>query len=249
MSHIDRLSALMDRFELTVTPAQADQANLVISALKDDRWLLRLAAADGVLLADPADRTGFCAHVSWGASDNPLFSALPPVIERQIAGGDDLALLVRLLLSEWRGQRCGVASVINRLGEVLIVRIVREAIEGGSTEPNVLGGLADPRLSRAIVAVHETPGAAWQIEDLASIAGLSRSRFAELFHHAVGQTPLAYVRNWRLSLAHQDLVRGDRIQRVAARYGYGSGEALNRAIRRRFGISPTEIKRRAQMTA
>lgn len=208
-----------------------------------------LAATGDVDLADWAGSGGFSAHVSWGADTNPLFAALPRVIERQFFEGDDLALLVRLLLSEWQGQRCGAASVINRLGEVLIVRIVRQAVEDGSTEPSVLGGLADPRLSRVIVAVHENPGTAWQIEDLATIGGLSRSRFAELFQAVVGQTPLAYVRNWRLSIADQDLTRGERIQRVAARYGYGSGEALNRAVRKRLGISPTEIKRRSEAPA
>lgn len=88
-----------------------------------------------------------------------------------------------------------------------------------------------------------------RIEDLAKIAGLSRSRFAEVFSKAVGETPLAYVRSWRLVLARHDIERGDRIQAVAGRYGYASGEALNRAIRQRFGMSPTALRKAEKRTA
>lgn len=145
--------------------------------------------------------------------------------------------------------RCGSASVLNRLGEVLIVRMMREAIAEGSATPGVLGGLADSRLSRAIVAIHEKPGHAWRIEDLAEIAGLSRSRFAEVFSKAVGETPLSYLRHWRLALARQDIKRGNRIQAVARRYGYASGEALNHAIRKRFGVSPTALRKGKERAA
>ncbi|MEM7746483.1 MAG: helix-turn-helix transcriptional regulator, partial [Pseudomonadota bacterium] len=84
---------------------------------------------------------------------------------------------------------------------------------------------------------------------LAEIAGLSRSRFAELFVEAVGETPLAYLRRWRLVLARKDLERGDRVQAVSRRYGYASGEAFNRAFQRFFGCAPTGLRTGAQGSA
>ena len=45
----------------------------------------------------------------------------------------------------------------------------------------VLAGLADPRLAKALTAMHEAPKKSWTLEDLAGIAGMSRTRFAEHF--------------------------------------------------------------------
>ena len=252
MSRLDRLSALIDRFELVVSPTDVEAANLVILRMHDEKssWRLFLnASGRSEHVPRPSDAVAFSAKVTWGGGDNPLFSALPKTIERAVSAPDELDLILQLLVAEREAMRCGSASVLNRLGEVLIVRIMREELEKGSAEPGVLGGLADPRLSRVIVAVHEDPGRAWLMEDLANIAGLSRSRFADVFLKAVGETPLAYVRRWRLALARQDIERGERIQTVARRYGYASGEALNRAVRRHFGASPTQLRRRQDAAA
>ena len=43
-------------------------------------------------------------------------------------------------------------------------------------------------------------------------------------------------------LARQDVEKGDRIQAVASRYGYGSSEALGRAFRRQFGKNPISMR-------
>ena len=241
MTALDRLSALIDRFDLSVQPAPPEAANLLIFPGQDGRlgWHLRF----GQLGAGVPDHPpAFSARVDWGSEDNPLFTALPQTIERAIEPGDDLSPLVELLIQEYEASRCGSAAVLNRLGDVLILRIVREALERGATEPGVLGGLADPRISRVLVAVHEAPGRSWTVEDLAETAHLSRSRFVEVFQAAVGETPFAYIRRWRMTLARQDLQRGDRVQTVARRYGYASGEALNRSIKRQFGLSPTAMR-------
>lgn len=252
MLPFDRLSALIDRFELAVSPADIGTANLIILRRPDD-------PGSWCLLLNPSGRprhvpfrgedVAFSADVAWGGGDNPLLTALPIAIERQVAPPDELDLIVRLLVAEREAMRCGSASVLNRLGEVLIVRMMREAIAEGSATPGVLGSLSDPRLSRAIVAIHEKLGHAWRIEDLAEIAGLSRSRFAEVFSKAVGETPLSYLRRWRLALARQDIKRVNRIQTVARRYGYASGEALNHAIRKRFGVSPTALRKGEKQAA
>ena len=55
--------------------------------------------------------------------------------------------------------------------------------------------------------------------------------------------PLAYLRNWRLILARQDIEGGARIQSVARRYGYGSPEALSRAISQAYGTSPLQLRK------
>ena len=256
MPRYDRLSALIARFALRVTPQgrPEDGAGANLLAFEDRASGLpsRVVFApagdlDKGLDEGPAlgEAPLFCARAEWGGAANPLISALPPRVELALAGDPETASLIRLLKAEIENRRCGSGTVLDRLAEVLMVRLLRALIERGASDPGLLGGLADPRLSRAIVAIHEDPGRAWRNEDLAAIAGLSLSRFAELFAAVVGATPMAYLRRWRMTLARQDIERGDRIQAVARRYGYGSSEALNRSFRRQHGENPLRFRRLA----
>ncbi len=246
MKKPDRLSALMSRFELQISPCALAEANfLILGEESSDRpAVIRLEREGGFAGRSPARQVLLSAQVLWGASENPLFAALPGSVQHPL-DDPEMQALATLILAEQNAPRCGSASVLNRLCEVLFVRLMRAEIENGSVQTGILGGLADPRLSRAIVAIHDQPGRAWRVDTLAAEAGLSVSRFSELFRNSVGQTPLSYLRRWRLTLARQDIERGERIQRVAGRYGYGSGEALSRAVSLTYGTSPIQIRKAA----
>merc|ERR1711879_858806 len=187
----------------------------------------------------------FGARMSWGGTDNPLLSALPDVVERPVNEGTDIGLLAELFLVEQKANRCGSASVLNRLGEILTVNVLRYQLKYGETETGLLAGLADQRLGKTIVAIHDNPSRNWCIELLSAEAGLSPSRFAELFRQQVGMPPLAYLRRWRLTLAKQDIERGERVQRVASKYCYNSTEALSRAFSKAFGYRPIHARKAA----
>ena len=245
MPHYDRLSALLARFELGVTPADQDRSNLRILAAAHEALPNRIVFSPRGFITDPiadGETILFSADVAWGGSFNPLLSALPHSIEVVIAEDSELIHVTRLLQAEGTRPRCGSGTILNRLGEVLLVRLLRIQLETGATRSGLLAGLADARLSRAIVAMHENPGRHWRNEDLADTAGLSLSRFSELFAATVGETPIAYLRRWRMLLAHQDAERGDRIQTIARRYGYSSGEALSRAFRREFNTNAISLR-------
>lgn len=246
-ARIDRLSALVSRFAIDVTPTEHGQCqgNLAIctSTLSDspDRVLFN-PVGDFPCGSCPPSQTLFLASANWGGPDNPLVAALPRQIEVDISEDAEMQGLTVLLISENQQQRCGSRSVINRLGEILLVRLLRMQLAAGTTDVGLLGGLADARLSPAIVAMHEQPGRHWRIEQLAEVAGLSTSRFSNRFTRTVGQTPMTYLRHWRMVLARQDIEQGDRIQSVAHRYGYTSSEAMSRAFKRHFGLSPIELR-------
>jgi AraC-like DNA-binding protein len=252
MSKFDRLSSLINHFSLKVTPLQNAQVNFIIMQDIKAGEPTRILLAPLGFLPKPysADESVmFSARKDWGGHDNPLFATLPTLIERYIDRNSDLSMLVRLLKTEYEAQRCGVGGVLNRLGEVLMIRIIRQQIELGPTPPGLLNGLADSRLSRAVVSMYQTPEKRWTNVDLAEIAGLSLSRFTELFNQRVGQTVQSYLRHWRMILACQDIERGDRIQTVATRYGYGSSEALSRAFQRQFGVNSTAYRNKFAKTS
>ena len=81
--------------------------------------------------------------------------------------------------------------------------------------------------------MHDGPDEPWTVERLASAVGLSRSGFAARFRATVGEPPLEYLGGWRMTKAAQLLRESDDSTRaVAARVGYQSDAAFNRAFKR-----------------
>jgi AraC-like DNA-binding protein len=180
-----------------------------------------------------------CAHLSFeGGVGNPIMAALPPFVcvpLERLAGAETV---LGVLFDEAFGQRCGRMAVVERLFEVVMVQVLRHLMESGEIRGGMLSGLAHPRLRHALVAMHEAPAREWSLEDLAQVAGMSRSVFAATFREAVGLTPGQYLQAWRISLPQQSLRRGRPLKVVASQIGYGSEAALSRAFKAQTGHSP-----------
>jgi AraC-like DNA-binding protein len=177
---------------------------------------------------------------------SPLLKLLPGVIH--IAKeADQSAILIRdlaqFLVIESAEQEPGAALMISRLIDIMIIRCLRTwAISRGSSQ-GWIGALADARISRAVAALHRDPAKPWLVEDMASIAGMSRSRFAELFLQIVGESPLRYLQRWRLATA-SDLLRESNlpVAEIARSIGYESEAAFSRAFKAMFGTTPRETR-------
>ena len=246
MSATDRLSSLVQRFDLIVVPTEPEDANMFVFSGANGWRVVIATPRHSLAHAYDGETLSFCARFSWADDENPLFAGLPEELEHTVHSDDELALLLEFLIAEHNANRCGSGAVLNKLGEVLILRLFRGALERGEAETGALAGLSDGRISRVLVSIHEAPEKPWRIDDMADRAGLSRSRFMEVFHETVGESPQSYLRQWRMTLARQDLSRGDRVNAVARRYGYGSSEALNRAFKSRYGMSPKAFQTRIQ---
>ncbi|WP_120500691.1 AraC family transcriptional regulator [Roseovarius sp. EL26] len=242
MPEFDRLTTLLHRFQLTVTSVVDGRIALALVANAEGTPARILFSPTG-LITQGEEQIVFAAALEWDKGGNPLFQALPDMVECDIISDPDAQALITLICHEADARRCGSVSVLNRLCEVLVVRILRQLMQQGEAETGLLAGLSDPRLSRAIVSMHDRPEKLWTVEDLAQVAGLSLSRFSELFVEVVGESPMAYLRRWRLILARQDLVGGDRVAAVARRYGYGSAEGFSRAFRRHYGETPIQMRK------
>jgi AraC-like DNA-binding protein len=240
----DRLSALISRFDLRVLRVPLGEGNMTVFGDPETGvpGRVEIRTRGGVPAAGTNEVPVAACSIDWGGAANPLMAALPATVSLPIRDAETRALL-DVFLAEAGGRRCGSDKVLERLAEVLVIRLMRQQIEQGTAEPGVLAGLADTRLSRAISALHEDPGRAWSNADLAVVAGMSLSRFADAFRMVVGEAPQSYLRRWRMTLARQDMDRGARVQAVARRYGYASSEALSRAFHRQFGVNPTDLRR------
>ncbi len=246
MSKFDRLSALMTHFQMSVQMTKPGEGNLIIfgnpeaiSPCGVEFWPQQSIADSDI----PTEKRLVEARADWGGRDNPLVAALSEKLVMKSEGSDNTALLLQMLVAEAMGNRCGSASALNRLCEVLIIRLLRRQIELGTATPGLLSGLSHAKLSRALVIMHEKPGKSWRNAELAGVAGMSLSRFSEQFVGHVGETPQSYLRRWRMILARQDIASGERIQSVARRLGYASSEALSRAFNKHYGQCPVAIRK------
>ena len=233
MTRYDRLSALIARFEMRVSVAGPGTGNLRIlgDAATGAPTRIALCLRGPGPKGRPGEAVLIEADASWGGESNPLVAALPAAVSLPVAAddsGDDTAALVRFLLAEARAARVG-----QRLANGVHLCRQQRACEQDMKMASLLGVNVDRTISLTFVL-----GAA-----LAAVAGMSLSRFADAFRARVGETPMAYLRRWRMTLARQDLDRGHRVQAVARRYGYGSSEALARAFQRQHGVNPLAVRR------
>lgn len=182
-----------------------------------------------------------CASFEFGTGlSHPLGRALPEVV---VIGLDDmpaLSVTLELLFREASEQHCGRQAVLDRLMEVVLVQVLRDLMDQQRLQVGLLAGLSNPRLAKAINAMHADPAHAWSLEKLAAKAGMSRARFAAGFRDTVGMTPGTYLGEWRLSVAQSLLSKGKPVQLVADTVGYSNASALSRAFRARTGQSPRE---------
>jgi transcriptional regulator GlxA family with amidase domain len=92
--------------------------------------------------------------------------------------------------------------------------------------------------------IGEHPDAELTVEALADRVAMSPRHFARVFREEVGETPARYVEAVRVEAARRLLERtGRSVDDVASACGFGTAETLQRAFRRRLGVSPGAYRR------
>jgi transcriptional regulator GlxA family with amidase domain len=122
--------------------------------------------------------------------------------------------------------------------------IVRNWAEAAPDRPIWLTPGADPRILKAMEAIHSKPGIAWTIPRLAAIAGMSRTLFIERFTSTLGMPPGRYVMKTRAVIANHLLRDGVlNLAQIAQRLGYSDATAFSRAYRGWTGMAPSTVRK------
>jgi len=101
-----------------------------------------------------------------------------------------------------------------------------------------------PRTVKSVIEVIEaTPEGPLTAIELAKIAGCSVRRLQESFHDCVGMTPMAYLRETRLTRVRDALVEADpattSVSEIAHTWGFSNLGRFSIAYKRKFGVSPS----------
>jgi len=172
---------------------------------------------------------------------DPLLAVLPPTIVVSGGGVDRewLEVSLRLLVAEVAEPRPGSAVMISRILDLLFIHTLRAWSRDAVAPSGWLTAALDPVLGQVLSAIHQNLARPWSVAELAQMANLSRTAFAERFTRLLGSPPAGYLIDRRLDRAAQ-LLRTDTasVAAVAAAVGYTSEAGLSRAFSRRFGAPP-----------
>ncbi len=178
-----------------------------------------------------------------------LLSLLPCVIHIPASEGRTgrLNSIIELIMDECGSEEPGKTMILERMLEVLLIEALRwQGIAHDDVRAGLLNAMQDPGLARVLRAMHADVRANWTVAGLAKVAGLSRSAFAARFGEVLGCGPIEYLARWRMALAKDALIRGEKtLDGIADEIGYKSASAFSTAFRKRLGCSPGKFARSA----
>ncbi|HEY4178741.1 MAG TPA: AraC family transcriptional regulator [Kofleriaceae bacterium] len=190
---------------------------------------------------------------SFDDPNAPLLLDVLPTLVHVRAGdprGKLLGHLRELLVSEVETSSVGGSLVVDHLAQVLFVHMLRAHADHSARPAGWLGALGDPQIGVTLRAMHADVSHRWTLDELAGLAGMSRSSFAASFKRRVGVAPLEYLIQWRMSLARDALRRSSKsISDLAFATGYESESAFSTAFRRVVGSSPKKFRDLSRLAA
>ncbi|MBE1298888.1 MAG: helix-turn-helix domain-containing protein [Alteromonadaceae bacterium] len=160
-------------------------------------------------------------------------------------GASVVTTISDLLQSETQRVSVGAEAVISRLADILVIAAMRQYLtELREDSLGWLSALSDDRIGKALKRIHDQPDKHWSLEELAHEVGMSRTNFAQQFKRLIGNTPMEYLTEWRMSLAFSRLqLTNDTVLAIALDIGYQSEASFSRAFKKVIGKSPGEVRK------
>ena len=148
------------------------------------------------------------------------------------------------LLDELAAPKPGTRVLAEMLmKQCLIVLLRRQTQTARDSYAPWIAAAGRPELGRVIAAITDKPQADHKLQNLADIAGMSRTTFAEQFRKAFGRTPMDFVKETRLRRAARFLVATDLpVKTIAARVGYSSRSYFSRAFKSVMDVDPATYR-------
>jgi AraC-like DNA-binding protein len=219
--------------------------------LLPERWRQVCGAAPEEFLSRPiagdcqAGVETACGELRIGLADGTeLFTSLGTPIVVHFGSTEGLQDQFAMLLAEAARPGIGSRVLTEALLKQCLVMALRRWSENDPSPLPWLAAMADTRLMRALCAMSEQPAAAYSVDSLALIAGMSRSAFASAFRRTFGQSPMSLVKLMRLRRAGEILSTTSLpVAEVAKRVGYSSRSNFSVAFSEFHGMDPSGFRR------
>lgn len=230
-----------------------------VRVLGDDRLPDAFSTGDALLgsgrctatLRIPAGSRVLVSRLGLAESAAHLGTLLPPMA--WIRGFDELepaaaalAQHIGVEVPDGHVERDGDMVICRMMATMLVQSMIRAWAAIGCAPEGWPSRTGDLFLDRVLDAVGDEPGRDWTVEQMASVAALSRSVFAERFHAALGLSPVSYVTEVRMETAKGMLDAGCSVSETSRSLGYGSDEGFSRAFRRATGVTPSRWRSRGR---
>ncbi|MFI1223016.1 MULTISPECIES: AraC family transcriptional regulator [unclassified Streptomyces] len=231
-------------FVFTDDPADGTGAGRADGDVREARWGLGSGPDSGPVFD--------CSTVLLAATydvqaqvPQRLLRALPAALV--VPDEQDCAPLRDYLETQIGRGRPGDQIVLDRLLDWMLVCTLRDWFDRPEADPpGWYGALGDEVAGPALRAMHGDPAHPWTTAELASRAGVSRTTLAKRFTELVGEGPVAYLTEWRMTLAADLLTRPElTVAAVARRVGYADAFGFSAAFKRLRGASPSAFRREA----
>jgi AraC-like DNA-binding protein len=222
-------------------PLRLEWAGQHLSALAPAAGVIRWGLAHRVVDAEgqvPAHLIAIQCRLTGPVAPLFLGEFAAPCLLTSSSDEPALRSAMKLITAELSAPRCGQPALLHRAADSLFVGLLRHLVANPGGRPaGLFMGLADSRIAKALVAMHQSPGHDWTLEHLAAEAGMSRTAFATIFRDLMDKTPGKYLSALRLALAERAVSSGKGLKEAARVVGYRNASALSRALTRSRGLS------------
>ncbi|MBQ4828738.1 AraC family transcriptional regulator [Alteromonas sp. MMG017] len=203
------------------------------ATLDDDDCIL------GLVIDIPAS---LLVELSQWRDDRAKNSPAPTFTVSQQSLDENITDATRRLLQALTHDNCAQA-----LGAGFVREIVYYILNGPAG--HVLCGLTDnghyARVAQALRTIHDDYASVLNVDSLAASVNMSVSGFHRAFRDVVLDSPVQYIKKFRLSKARELIARGHRVGDAAEAVGYNSLSQFSREFKRYYQFTPVQDRQSA----
>lgn len=214
-------------------------------AQQQQGWILGLNAGQAFRCDRKASVNGtiFCGRIDptyWQSLAEEIFDGeVPAFTPRALAPSPHFGMDIRRFAQATSQDD----SAGNIRSESLATLIAAELLQlaMGERRPPLLR-FRHPGVTRVRDTLERDYGSSWTVEDMASLACLSRAQFMAAFKNAFGESPHDFLTKIRIREAQKRLARGEAVSVVGASVGFASRSGFWSSFRTATGRSPRSIR-------
>lgn len=153
--------------------------------------------------------------------------------------------LFALLREETEATAPGASVIFAKIADVFLTQALRSYLAAADAAAALdRPASPDPDIARVLNLLRSQPQVRWKIDDLARAAGMSRTSFTTRFRTAVGESPISYLTQLRLTRAAGYLATTSKnVRHVARLVGYDNEASFSKAFACAFGRPPGDYRR------